>query len=440
LKIDDLAAGPEHEIAASHVGFQIVNSKSPIVNAVHMTCRLYYTEPALTKFEAEVTAVFSAPRPGVILNRTAFYPTSGGQSFDMGWLSVGSHSLRVVEVGENEDDSILHFIEGELVGIATGAKVQGLIDLQRRRDHMQQHSGQHVLSAAFMRLFDMHTVSFHMGTESCTIDLATSSVSPEQVKKAEELADQVVFEDRPVQIRFVKAEQAQDLGLRKIPQLGKNELRLIDIQDFDLTACGGTHVARTGEIGAILLRKTERTKQGVRVEFVCGTSAIRTARKDYESLNEAAALFSAHLWDVPQQIRKSLEEAKTDRKGREMLLEELAQLHADKLLAEIPEHNGFRLLSRIFPDRDLAFIKLVAQKATRSSKSAVALLGCSGSAPGIVFAQTSGLPFDMSTLMKTATAALGGRGGGTKDMAQGGAPESNRLEEVIAQAAAQLRS
>ncbi len=180
---------------------------------------------------------------------------------------------------------------------------------------MQQHSGQHVLSAAFEKLYGLATVSFHMGEESCTIDLAADSVSAKQLRAAERLANEVIAEDRPVEIRFATPEEARSMGVRKIPPVEREKLRLIDIRDFDLNACGGTHVRSTGQIGGILLRKTEKVKQGVRVEFVCGLRAVATARHDFETLTEAAALFSTHIWEVPQQIRKWQDESQGSAKS-----------------------------------------------------------------------------------------------------------------------------
>src|SRR6201993_159948 len=229
-----------------------------------MTDRLYYHDSFLHEFEGEITEVVPVAeingRHGVYLDRTAFFPTSGGQVYDTGWLSTGEGSsakLRVAEVAETEDGRVVHYIEADKPP-ERGTRVRGLIDPARRRDHMQQHSGQHVLSAAFVRLFDMPTVSFHMGDDDCSIDLDTPALSAEQVEQAELLANQVVQENRPVEIKFVTQEEAQNLGLRKPPRADKDELRLIDVHDFDLTACGGTHVRGTGQIGCILLRKVEK--------------------------------------------------------------------------------------------------------------------------------------------------------------------------------------
>ena len=400
--------------------------------------RLYYTDSFLTDFDAQVAELVTGPRPAVILDRSAFYPTSGGQVYDTGWLEVNGAMFPVVEVAE-QDERVLHYLGALPEGLAPGVRVRGSVDLARRRDHIQQHSGQHVLSAAFMRLLDMPTVSFHMGDEVCTIDLETKLATAEQIAQAEDLANQVVMEDRPVQIRFVGLEEARGLGLRKLPPVQREQLRLIDIQDFDLTACGGTHVRSTGQIGAILVRKTEKVRQGVRVEFVCGSRALKVARRDYAALNETAAAFSAHIWEVPQQVRKAQDEARSARKVRSDLLNELAELHATRLLQEAPEANGFRLVTRIFMDRDLEFIKLLAQKLVRVNDAhVVALLGAGEGSPALVFAQTPGLAFDMGALMKEAMALSNGRGGGSKDMAQGGVADAKLLEVTLEKVRAKL--
>jgi alanyl-tRNA synthetase len=237
----------------------------------------------------------------------------------------------------------------------------------------------------------------------------------------------------------VTREEAQSLGLRKIPPVERDKLRLIDVRDFDLTACGGTHVSATGQIGCILLRKIEKTRQGWRVEFVCGKRAVATARHDYSALAESGGLLSSHMWDIPQQLRKLQEEARAVRKSGEHLLEELADLHASRLLAETPEISGRKIVTRTFLDRDLTFIKLLAQKLTRQSAGVVALLGTTSEPPTLVFAQSAGLPFDMGGLMKEILARLGGRGGGSKDMAQGGPMQIEGLEAALYEIAARLR-
>jgi alanyl-tRNA synthetase len=303
---------------------------------------------------------------------------------------------------------------------------------------MQQHSGQHVLSAAFVRLFKMPTVSFHMGEEACSIDLETPMLNPEQVERAEALGNQIIQENRPVAIKFVRQDEAQSLGLRKVPVVDKAELRLIDIADFDLTACGGTHVQGTGQIGSILLRKTERVRQGWRVEFVCGMRALRTARKDFATLSEAAGLFSTHIWELPQQVRKSLDDARAAHKTCENLLEQLSEFEATKMLTDTAVIGTQKVIVRVFADRDTAAIKLLAQKLTRLETNVVALLGATQGTPAIVFAQSPGGAFNMGTLLRETLAKLGGRGGGSKDFAQGGAPKPEEIEAALQSAAQTL--
>ncbi|MGA8343185.1 MAG: alanine--tRNA ligase-related protein [Candidatus Sulfotelmatobacter sp.] len=394
-----------------------------------MTTRLYYQDSFLYDFDAEVREVLEIPRPGLILDRTAFYPTSGGQIFDTGWITADANSkLRVTEVADTEDGKVIHYLEASPKDLKPGTRVQGQIDATRRRDHMQQHSGQHVLSAAFVRLYNMPTVSFHMADDYCSIDLDTPALAKEQIESAERLANEIILENRAVDIRFVTREEAGKLGLRKLPPTERDELRLIDIRDFDLTACGGTHVSQTGQIASILLRKVEKVRQGFRVEFVAGQRAVATARRDFTTLTETAALFSAHIYDVPQQARKSLDEIKSLRKQNEQSQEELAAAYAAVLLADAPDTNGRRLVVRTLFDRDLSFVKLLAQKLTRLSPSVVALLATTSPQPSLVFAQSAGQPFDMGALMKETMTNLGGRGGGSKDMAQGGVPSAEGIE------------
>jgi alanyl-tRNA synthetase len=402
-----------------------------------LTERLYYHDSFLYDFDACVVESRTLEgKHAVVLDRTAFYPTSGGQVHDLGLLLADGKQISITEVADEEDGRILHFASAPL---PSGTQVRGRVDAARRRDHVQQHTGQHVLSAAFIQLFNMPTVSFHMGEESCTIDLETSGLSAAQAQKAELLANEVIAENRPVSILFVPLEEARQLGLRKLPPKQTGDLRLIDIANFDLTACGGTHVRATGQIGSILLRKIEKVKQGMRVEFVCGLRAMNTARRDYTTLTEAAALYSSHIHDVPEQVRKSLAESKAAGKAQHKLLEELAELYAERLLAQTS--GSTQVITQVFPERDALFIKLLAQKLTAGKPSVVALLASGSGQPTLVFAQSAGQKSNMGQLMKDAMAQLGGHGGGSADMAQGGLPPGSdfrQLEEILRNVAAKL--
>jgi alanyl-tRNA synthetase len=415
-----------------------------------MTDRLYYHDSFLYDFDAEVSEVLDTPRPAIILDRTAFYPASGGQVFDTGWITSGTNTkLRVTEVADREDGKVIHYLEATKDGkpgdrnlgdLRPGTRVHGQIDAARRRGHMQQHSGQHVLSAAFLRLYNIPTVSFHMADDYCSIDLETPTLSQEQIESAERLANEIILENRSVDIRFVSRDEAGKLGLRKLPVTDRDELRIIDIRDWDLSACGGTHVAQTGQIASVLLRKVEKVRQGWRVEFVAGQRAVATARRDFTTLTETAALFSAHVYDVPQQARKSLDEIRSWRKQWERSQEELASAQAAAWLAAAPETKGRRIVVQVLADREMNFVKLLAQKLTRLSPSVVVLLATTSPQPSLVFAQSAGQPLDMGALLKETMAKLGGRGGGNKDLAQGGIASADGIAAALAAVAAKLEA
>ena len=269
-----------------------------------MTERLYYTEPYRKTFDATVVNVESvAGAWHVTLDQTAFYPTSGGQPFDTGTLGGAA----VSDVIDREDGTIAHVVRGAL---KAGDVVTGEVDWARRFDHMQQHTGQHVLSAAFDRLFGVRTESFHMGQLSATIDLARE-VTAAEVAKAEDDANRVVWEDRPVLVRFATAEEAAAMPLRK--ESGRTgSLRLIDVQDYDLSACGGTHVERTGAIGVIAIGGWEKFRGGSRVEFLCGTRALQRFRLWRDSL----AAMQKHLSVPPVEMAASIERMQDDGEGR----------------------------------------------------------------------------------------------------------------------------
>ncbi len=419
-----------------------------------MTKRIYYDNSGAHEFDSvveEAIPASSGSRPALILRESAFYPTSGGQIHDLGYLTIGgddreTNRLRVTEVADAEDGRVIHYLDASANTPVTGTAVHGVIDRERRRDHMQQHSGQHILSAAFIELYQIPTVSFHMAEDYCSIDLTTLALTANQIEGAEKRANEIIFENRPVHIRYVTRAEAEKLGLRKLPPADRDELRLIEVADYDLSACGGTHVGATGQIGSILLRKTEKVRQGTRVEFVCGDRAVRIARRDFVALSEAASLFSAKLWDVPEQIRKNAEETRALRKEKDEALEELAQSIAQVELGSQPETAGRRVIMRSFTDRDVNFAKLFAQKLTRGAAPVVALVASTLPPAGIVFAQTPAAagatpsPSDMGALLKQILVSVGGRGGGSRDFAQGGVPAGTNVEQILQQAADTIKA
>lgn len=413
-----------------------------------MTQHLYYNDSFLLEFTANVIDVQELRRDGnqsswaVKLDRTAFYPTSGGQPFDTGTISTQSKSgvaleADVEDVYEDKQGEVWHRLNKVL---PPGAEVRCIIDAERRRDHMQQHTGQHLLSAAFVQLFNAKTVSFHLGEQISTIDLDIQSISHNDLLRVEGLANEIISEDRQIAIRYASREQAQSMGVRKLPER-EGEIRLIDIHDFDLNACGGTHARSTGQIGGLLLRRTEKVRQGVRVEFVCGLRAVRTARQDFELLGEASGLYPCAPADLPTNISKQREEFRLVQKREARILEELAELKAAQLLRDTPPDNaGGKLVVQIVPDRDAGFVKLLAQRLTRDNQNVIALLAGRNSSAAVVFACSSNLNFDLGNLLRELVTAAGGRGGGGKDFAEGGIPDAAKLQSLLDEAAARLKS
>jgi alanyl-tRNA synthetase len=402
-----------------------------------MTERLYYEDCFLREFTARVVsceAVAAADaaagaRFEVVLDRTAFYPTSGGQPNDTGTLGAA----RVLDVVERADESIVHFTDQAL----KLGPVSGAIDWERRFDHMQQHTGQHLLSAAFVRMFAMPTVSFHLGRASSTIDLAARAVEARELEEAERVVNEVVQQDLAVEIRFRTAAELDTLGVRKKVERD-GPLRVVEIGDFDRQACGGTHVARTGQVGFVQVRKVERQKQNWRVEFVCGVRALATARGDSRTLGEAAQLLSCGMEEVPAMLRKVLEERAAGYRARQRMLERLAGYEAEALRARAPREGGSCVVAQVFDEADAAYLRLLATALV--SEAGVCALLATRTGGNVIFAQSAGGPRDMNALLGESLAAAGGKGGGTKDFAQGGVPDTAALEEVLGLALGRLRS
>jgi alanyl-tRNA synthetase len=374
--------------------------------------RLYYTDAEVRAFDAVVRSC-DAVSDGfhVRLDRTAFYPTSGGQPFDTGRIGA---SLVVDVIDDEESGDVAHVVTAPL---AIGAEVRGEIDAARRVDHMQQHTGQHVLSAAFDRVLGVPTVSFHMGADVSTIDLARD-VTAAEIATAETEANRVVWEDRPVTVRFVSSEEAASLPLRKPPKRA-GEIRLVDVADFDLSACGGTHVASTGRIGIIAVTAWERFKGGTRVSFVCGRRALDSHRRLRDVVSSASSLLSTGAVEIAPQIEKLQQDARERARLLADVQTELAG-HRARAWREAAETIGpHRVVLRIDPAADSASLKTMAQ-AIVAEPGLVAVLIGSGQPTPIVVARSADVSFDAGVLVRAVTTTLGGRGGGRAELAQAG--------------------
>jgi alanyl-tRNA synthetase len=381
-----------------------------------MTARLYYTDSYLRQFEADVVDR-SADGRRVYLDRTAFYPTSGGQPFDTGRLG----GVEVLEVAD-EDDRVAHLVAAPL----TEGRVRGEIDWPRRFDHMQQHTGQHLLSAVIEDLFGHATVSVHFGRETSTLDLATESFTPDQARAAEDRANSVAVENRPVEVSFEDAATAA--GLRKASGR-EGTLRVVTIRELDRSACGGTHVRATGEIGAILLGRTERVKKQVRLEFLCGTRAVHRARSDRELLARLAAPLSAAPDELPALLEAQRAELKDAAAARRAAEVELAGYRSRELYATaIPGSSGIRTIVVRAESGGLDRLRELARSVTALSRAV--FVGALAEPPTVLVATSEDSAIDAGAALKQALGEVGGRGGGNQRMAQGSTP-APALETVM---------
>ena len=380
-----------------------------------MTERLYYSDSNLDNFTSTVTSVDGVR---VYLNRTAFYPTSGGQPFDTGTLS----GVRVVDVID-EEGRIAHVMSAPPT-FAAGAVIEGKIDWTRRFDNMQQHTGQHLLSAVFEDLFGHKTVSVHFGDMASTLDLDTDVLSRDRVERAERRANEIVFENRPVLVALEDAKSAT--GLRK-PSDRVGEIRVVTIENTDRSACGGTHVHGTGEIGPVTIRRIEKYKKLVRVEFLCGWRALARARADFDALTTMAAALTTSADELPALVTaqaSALREAEGDRRklGEEIARLRLRELHA----ATVPNSVGVRRLS--VRAMSMEELRSMAQAAT--AMPLTLFVGTIASPPAIAFAASEDTGVNAGAALKSALASHNGRGGGSARVAQGAVDDADALEFV----------
>ena len=397
-----------------------------------MTERLYYRDSFLREFDARLESCEQeGERWKVVLDRTVFYPTSGGQPHDLGKLN----GVPVMEVADAEENKVVHYTSA---AIPAGA-VHGEIDWPRRLDHMQQHTGQHLLSAAFIELFKFPTASFHLGKEISTIDVEAPAIVARHLEDAERRVNEIIFEDRVVEIRFGTAKDLAEAGIRKKVER-EGMLRAIEVAGFDRQPCGGTHLERTGQAGLLLVRKLERRRDLWRVEFVCGYRALAASRRDFAALGQAASLLSCGLPDVPASLTKMIEEKRGLHSAVKRLEQRLAEHEALGLLApaSAEKPGGVRIIAHVLEGATPGYLGLIAGKLV-SEAGIVALLASRGTGH-VVFAQPKGFTYDMGALLRDALKEFGGMGGGVKDFAQGSIPDPTKAEGLLARTADKLRS
>ncbi|HEY3738391.1 MAG TPA: DHHA1 domain-containing protein [Bryobacteraceae bacterium] len=382
-----------------------------------MTERLYYNDCYLRDFSANIVAL---GKDGLVayLDRTAFYPSSGGQPFDIGSLA-GAKVIDVID----EDDRVAHKLDRP---IAAAGSVEGRIDWSRRFDHMQQHTGQHLLSAVFEELYAMKTLSFHMGAEVSTIELGTAQLDPAQIIAAERRANELIGENREVHITFEDAQAVE--GLRKISERS-GTLRIVSIDSLDRSACGGTHVRRTGEIGSILIRKLDKVRGNVRIEFVCGLRSVTRSRAEYDALTAVARAFSCANDEAPRIAVTNAERVQDLEKSRRKMAGELAAFEGQALwTSTVPDADGMRRATRRGPITEDT--RALANGFTAGGKAM--LLQVCDDPPSFLLAASKDSGLNAGALVKEVLAEAGGRGGGSPVSAQGSVPSRESLAQLEA--------
>lgn len=392
------------------------------------TRHLFWENPYQREFEAFVLEQLRVEgHPAAILDATCFYPTSGGQPHDLGTLN----GVAVREVLEGEDGRIVHVLE---VPLELGV-VRGAIDWARRFDHMQQHSGQHILSQAFQQALQAATVSFHLGEESCTIDIDLSELDPAQAARVEELANAVIFENRAITAQEYDQAELAALALRKGPTV-QGRVRIVEVAGFDRCACGGTHVRNAGEIGLVHITRWEKRRSPTRVEFVCGWRALRDYGRRDVAARELAHGLTVGVDELPAAVGRLQEAEGSARRQAERLRKRLLDCELPRLAEEAEVVAGGRLLCRVLEDYDAGNMRYIAQNLIQRS-GMTTLLAVTEPSPQLCFARAQDLPGDMGALLRAVAGPYGGKGGGQAHLAQGGGVKAEDLPAILARGRAQ---
>ncbi|GAB4561022.1 MAG: DHHA1 domain-containing protein [Anaerolineae bacterium] len=389
-----------------------------------MTDRLYYEDPYLTEFDAMIVERTTwRGQPAVRLDRTAFYPEGGGQPADHGMLS----GVQVVDV-QIDGDQLWHVLAEPLHDTA----VRGRIDWARRFDFMQQHTGQHILSQAFIEVCRAETVSSHLGEEASTIDLNVADIGEEALRSAEALANRIVQENRTVQVHWVDRQELHRWPLRRPPKVEEN-IRLVEVSGFDWSPCGGTHVRHTGEVGLIKVVRAERRGAETRVTFLCGGRALRDYARKQEIVQGLMRDLSCGEDELQEIVRRRDAEIRSLRRALAEAEAALMRHEADALWRTARSVGNARLIGQVFDEMPIDRLRMLAKELV-GRPSAVALLATRTPSPGLVFARGAEVDVDVAAVLRAALEVTGGRGGGRADWAQGGGGDPDRMEEALAAA------
>jgi alanyl-tRNA synthetase len=393
-----------------------------------LTRKLYFEDAYLNEFDGRVLErLVHEGQPAVVLDRTCFYPESGGQPSDRGMLG-GADVLHVFEDAER----IVHVLNRKLSGTE---EVCGVVDWARRFDHMQQHSGQHILSQCFVEVLKGETQSFHLGEQVSTLEIGIRAVSDTDLEKVESRANEVVFEDREIRTYFVEADEVETVPLRRPPKK-EGRIRVVEVSGFDFSACGGTHCRRTGEIGLIKIIRWDKIRNNLRFEFLCG----RRARQDYRDKNrsvlEISQKFSVHEKDAAAAVEKTIREAKQSRKKLKQLQESLVGFEARETVAK----GAGWLVKRVWTDKTAEEGKLLALNIIRLAERAVLFAVRGGERDHFIFACSEKMPLNMRELVPLVMERAKGKGGGGSSLVEIVVEKGADLDAVLTAAEDYLRT
>lgn len=395
--------------------------------------KLYYNDAYQQVFTTKVIKhdIDSAGNLYVVLNETAFYPTGGGQPHDTGTLN----DIQVTNV-EEADGEIRHFIVEQL----HTEEVDGKIDWQRRFDHMQQHTAQHILSAAFWDHFNIPTIGFHLGKETVTIDLETANLSTETIEKAVQIANQIVFENHPIRIEWMTLEEAQKLPLRKEPTMTEN-IRVVIIENYDYNGCGGTHPKHTGEVGPIQVLSWERNKGGIRLTFIAGWRTLKLIRQHQQIIKDVSKQLNSSETDIPTKVAQLITSQKENEKAIQTMNEKLLFVEANELLQQSEELHTGTLISKVFTDRSMPEIAKLSAIITEQQEQAITYFVIENEEKlQCILTCGKAVTLDMNTLLKDALPSIEGKGGGNKKSARGGGKAIMTGDEFLNQLVSSLQS
>ncbi len=383
--------------------------------------KLYLADAYKISFQADVISCDRLPDASfaVTLDATYFYPESGGQLCDMGMIG----DAEVISVREDEAGKVVHVVNEPAAG-----RVNCSIDWDRRFDHMQQHTGQHVLTRAFIEIAGMPTVSFHMGDDACTIDIEGGDLDEETLNAVENLANALVWENRSIYIRTVPVSEVREGALRRSLPAGIEEVRIVEVEDFDAVACCGTHVGRTGELGVIKIIKQEKVKNHIRIYYKAGRRAFWDYQDKHDVTRILANRFTTSLDGIVEKTEKLASDVQCLRRDGQRIKKRMAELDKARILAAGKNHKQIRLARQFFEDDDEEYLNLLAN-ACRTEPSTIVFLGCKGGQ--IICAASKNLRIELANLVIEKAAEAGGKGGGKGGFVRVSIPHSENVDNFL---------